>query len=173
MSKHRSENPGRVLAALVSVKLCPFYQHNTPQLDRTLGIWVITKIVVHLLGGQVQVFFGNGNMESSIEHIRHGRLRALAVTTSTRSALLPDIPTIAEFVPGYEASGWQGIGGPKNTPIDIVNRLNEEINAGLADPKVKSRLADLGGTSFVESPADFGKFIAEETEKWGKVVKVS
>ena len=127
--------------------------------------------ITDLLGGQVQVLFGN--MESSIEHIRHGRLRALAVTTSTRSAALPDIPTIAEFVPGYEASGWQGIGAPKNTPIDIVNRLNEEINAGLADPKAKSRLADLGGTSFVESPADFGKLIAEETEKWGKVVKVS
>jgi tripartite-type tricarboxylate transporter receptor subunit TctC len=125
--------------------------------------------ITDLLGGQVQVFFGN--MESSIEHIRHGRLRALAVTTSTRSALQPDIPTLAEFVPGYEASGWQGIGAPKNTPIDIVNRLNEEINAGLADPKVKSRLADLGGTPFVESPADFGKFIADETEKWGKVIQ--
>src|SRR5262245_35140629 len=122
-----------------------------------------------LLGGQVQVLFGN--MESSIEHIRAGRLRALAVTTSTRSAALPDIPTIAEFVPGYEASGWQGIGAPKNTPADIVNRLNEEINSGLADPKIKARLADLGGTPLVGSPADFGKLIADDTEKWARVIR--
>ena len=97
-----------------------------------------------LLGGQVQVCFGN--MPSSIEYIRAGKLRALAVTTATRSEVLPDIPTVGEFVPGYEASAWFGVGAPKNTPAEIVDKLNKEINAGLADPKIKARLADLGGT---------------------------
>ena len=122
-----------------------------------------------LLGGQVQVMFDP--MPSSIEHIRAGKLRALAVTTATRSEALPDIPTVGEFVPGYEASAWFGIGAPKNTPAEIVDKLNKEINAGLADPKMKARLADLGGTPLVGSPAEFGKFIAEETEKWAKVIK--
>ena len=108
---------------------------------------------------------------ASIEHIRAGKLRALAVTTATRSEVLPDIPTVGDFVPGYEASGWFGIGAPKNTPAEIVDKLNKEINAGLADPKMKARLADLGGTVLAGSPADFGKLIAEETEKWAKVVK--
>ena len=108
---------------------------------------------------------------ASIEHIRAGKLRALAVTTATRSEGLPDIPTVGEFVPGYEASIWCGVGAPKNTPAEIVDKLNKEINAGLADPKIKARLADLGGTVLAGSPADFGKLIAEETEKWGKVVK--
>ena len=110
---------------------------------------------------------------SSIEYIRAGKLRALAVTTATRSEALPDIPTVGEFVPGYEASAWFGIGAPKNTPAEIVDKLNKEINAGLADPKLKARLADLGGTVLPGSPADFGKLIAEETEKWAKVVKFS
>jgi tripartite-type tricarboxylate transporter receptor subunit TctC len=121
-----------------------------------------------LLGGQVQVYFGP--MPSSIEHIKTGRLRALAVTTATRSATMPDLPAIGEFLPGYEASTWYGIGAPRNTPAEIVERLNREINAGLADPKMKARVADLGGTAFPGSPADFGKFIADETEKWKKVV---
>jgi tripartite-type tricarboxylate transporter receptor subunit TctC len=108
---------------------------------------------------------------SSIGHIRAGRLRALAVTTATRSEALPDIPTVAELLPGYEASNWYGIGAPRNTPIEIVENLNQEINAGLADPKVKARLADLGGTVLAGSPTDFGRLIAEETEKWGKVIK--
>jgi tripartite-type tricarboxylate transporter receptor subunit TctC len=108
---------------------------------------------------------------SSIEHIRTGKLRALAVTTATRSEALPDIPTVAEFVPGYEVIGWQGVGVPKKTPAEIVDRLNREINAGLADPKMKARLADLGGTVFAGSPADFGMFIADETEKWAKVIR--
>ena len=110
-------------------------------------------------------------MPSSIEHIRAGKLHPLAVTTATRSEALPDIPTVGEFVPGYEASAWSGIGAPKNTPAEIVDRLNKEINAGLADPKIKARLADLGGTALAGSPADFGKLIADETEKWGKVIK--
>ena len=110
-------------------------------------------------------------MPTSIEHIRAGRLRALAVTTATRSEALPDVPTVGEFVPGFEASAWYGVGAPKKTPAEIVDRLNKEINAGLADPKIKARLADLGGMVLAGSPADFGKLIADETEKWGKVVK--
>jgi len=122
-----------------------------------------------LLGGQVQVMFDP--VVSSIAHVRAGELRPLAVTTSTRSDALPDIPTVGEFVAGYEASVWFGVGAPKNTPTKIVDRLNKEINAGLADPKMKARLADLGGTVLPGTPADFGKLIADETEKWGKVVK--
>ena len=110
---------------------------------------------------------------SSIEHIRAGKLRALAVTTATRSEVLPDVPTVGDFVPGYEASVWYGVGAPKNTPAEIIDKLNKEINAALADPKIKARLADLGGTVLTGSPADFGKLIAEETEKWAKVVKFS
>ena len=125
--------------------------------------------LVDLLAGQVQVSFPS--MPSSIEYVRAGRLRALAVTTATRSDALPSIPTMAEFVPGYESTSWLGIGAPKNTPVEIVDKLNKEINAGLADPNMKARLADLGGTMLAGSPADFGKLIAEETEKWGKVVK--
>jgi tripartite-type tricarboxylate transporter receptor subunit TctC len=121
-----------------------------------------------LLGGQVQVMFDS--VVSSLSHIRTGKLRPLAVTTSTRSEALPDIPTLGDFLPGYEASIWFGVGAPRNTPSEIVDRLNKQINAGLADPKIKARLADLGGTALAGSPADFGKFIADETEKWGKVI---
>jgi tripartite-type tricarboxylate transporter receptor subunit TctC len=125
--------------------------------------------VTDLIAGQVQVMFPTS--VESIGYIRAGRLRALAVTTATRSEELPDIPTVAEFVPGYEASGWFGIGAPKNTPVEIIQTLNREINAGLADPKMKARLADLGGTVLPGSPTDFGKLIADETEKWAKVIK--
>ncbi len=124
-----------------------------------------------LLGGQVQVYFGT--LPGSIEYIRVGKLRALAVTTATRSEALPDVPTLSEFVPNYEASGWHGIGVPKNTPAEIVEKLNKEINAGLADPKFKARLADLGGTVLAGSPADFGKLIADETDKWAKVIRTA
>jgi tripartite-type tricarboxylate transporter receptor subunit TctC len=124
-----------------------------------------------LLGGQVQVMFAS--MASSIEYIRDGKLRSLAVTTATRSEALPDIPTVADFVPGYDASDWFGLGAPKNTPAEIIEKLNTEINAALADPKLKARLADLGGTTLVLSPADFGKLIAEETEKWAKVIRAA
>jgi tripartite-type tricarboxylate transporter receptor subunit TctC len=122
-----------------------------------------------LLSGQVQIYFGTVTV--SIGHIRAGRLRALAVTTSKRSEMLPELPTVAEFVPGYEASFWAGLGAPRNTPAEIIDKLNREINAALADPKIKARLADLGGTGLAGSPADFGNLIAEETEKWGSVVK--
>jgi tripartite-type tricarboxylate transporter receptor subunit TctC len=124
-----------------------------------------------LLGGQVQITFPT--TVSSIEYIRAGRLRALAVTTATRLEALPDIPTVAEFVPGYEASGWYGIGAPKNTPTEIVDKLNNEINVALADPNMKVRLADLGGTVLALSPGDFGRLIAEETNKWGKVTRAA
>jgi len=124
-----------------------------------------------LISGQVQVMFGP--LPASIELIRAGKLRPLAVTTTTRSEALPNIPTVGEFVPGYEASGWNGVGAPKNTPAEIVDKLNKEINAGLADPNIKARLADLGGTPLAGSPADFGKLVADETEKWAKVVKFS
>ena len=124
-----------------------------------------------LFGGQVHVMFGTS--PTSIEYIRAGKLRPLAVTTAARWDGLPDIPTIGDFVPGYEASGWFGVGGPRATPTEIVDRLNGEINAGLADPKLKARLTDLGGTMLAGSPADFGKLIADETQKWAKVVKFS
>ena len=125
-----------------------------------------------LIGGQVQVDV-RIRCPSSIEHIRAGKLRALAVTTATRSEALPDIPTVGEFVPGFEASGWFGVGAPKGTPADVVESSTSEINAGLADPKIKARMAELGGTVLAGSPAEFGKLIADETEKWGKVVKFS
>jgi tripartite-type tricarboxylate transporter receptor subunit TctC len=122
-----------------------------------------------LIGGQVQAMFDL--TISSIEHIRAGKVRVLAVTTATRSAVLPDIPTVGEFVPGYEASGWTGLGAPRDTPAEIVDRLNREINAGLADPRLKERFANIGAAPMPMTPAKFGKLIADETEKWGKVVK--
>jgi tripartite-type tricarboxylate transporter receptor subunit TctC len=124
-----------------------------------------------LLAGQVQVYFSP--LPAAIEYIRAGKLRALAVTTAARSEALPDIATVAEFVPDYEASVWAGIGAPKATPAEIVEKLNREINSGLADPKMKARLADLGGTVLPGTPADFGKLIADETEKWGKVIRAA
>jgi tripartite-type tricarboxylate transporter receptor subunit TctC len=127
--------------------------------------------VTDLIAGQVQVVFPT--IVESIEYIRASRLRALAVTTATRSDALPDIPTVGEFLPGYEASGWFGIGAPKSTSSEVVDQLNKQINEGLADPKMKARLADLGGTVLPGSPADFGKHIAEETEKWGNVIRAA
>jgi tripartite-type tricarboxylate transporter receptor subunit TctC len=121
-----------------------------------------------LIGGQVQVYFDG--ILTSIEHIRIGELRALAVTTAARSQVLPDTPTLSDYLPGYEASFWGGFGAPKNTPVQVVERLNREINEALADPKVTSRLVDLGGTVLEGSATDFGKLIGEETEKWAKVI---
>jgi tripartite-type tricarboxylate transporter receptor subunit TctC len=122
-----------------------------------------------LMSGQVQVMFDL--LTNALEHIKTGKLRALGVTVAARLDALPDVPAIAEFLPGYEASGWQGVGAPRNTPAEIVERLHKEINAALADPKITARLADLGLVPAPMSLADFGKFIADETEKWGKVVK--
>ena len=124
-----------------------------------------------LLGGQVQVMFPT--TVGSIGYIKAGRLRALAVTTAMRSETLPDLPTMDSLLPGYEASVWYGIGAPKNTPAEIVAKLNTEVNAALADPKLKARLADVGGTVLAGSSADFGKLITDETEKWAKVIRAA
>jgi tripartite-type tricarboxylate transporter receptor subunit TctC len=124
-----------------------------------------------LLGGQVQVYFATTTI--SIEHVRTGKLRALAVTTAKRSEALPDTPTVGDFLPGFEASVWFGIGAPRNTPNEIVDKLNHEINAGLADSRMRARFADLGGTVLAGSPADFRKLMGEETEKWGRVIRAA
>jgi len=131
----------------------------------------VAPALTDLLAGQVQVMFDN--MTSSVEHVRAGRLRGLAVTTAARSEALPDLPIVGDFVPGYEASGIYGIGVPKDTPPDIVDKLNREINTALSDPRIKARLADLGGLILFGTSADFAKVLAEEVEKWGKVVKFS
>jgi tripartite-type tricarboxylate transporter receptor subunit TctC len=167
-------NPGKVSMASTGVGSTP---HMTGEMFKMMAdIELVhvpyrggTTVVADLIGGQVQVLFVG---TETIEHIRSGKLRAIAVTTMTRLDLLPDIPTLGEFLPGFEASVWFGIGAPRNTPPDIIEKLNKEINAGLADPKIKARLADLGSTPLVGSPADFAKLIADETEKWGKVVKL-
>lgn len=131
----------------------------------------VAPALTDLLAGQVQVLFTSTG--SAIEYVRSDRLRALAVSTAVRSEALPEIPTIGEFVPGYEASQWYGVGAPRGTPADVIDRLNKEINAALADPKLKVRFADLGGIAIAGSPADFGQLIADETEKLGKVVRAS
>src|SRR6516162_781111 len=127
-----------------------------------------TAVLTDLIGGQVQVLFIG---TETIGHIKSGKLRALAVTTVTRFDLLPDIPTVGEYLPGYEVSAWFGIGAPRNTPTEIIDKLNNEINAGLRDPKIRARLADVGGASLTGSPGEFGKLIADETEKWAKVIR--
>ena len=124
-----------------------------------------------LLGGHVQVYFAVA--AGAIEYIKAGKLRPLAVTSATRSEVLPDVPSLSEFLPGYESIGWFGLGVPKNTRVEIIERLNIEINAALADPKIKARLADLGSSVLAGSPANFGKLIADETEKWGKVIRAA
>jgi tripartite-type tricarboxylate transporter receptor subunit TctC len=129
------------------------------------------QALTDLLGGQVQVLFEA--LPVSIPHIKSGALRALAVTTSQRSDTLPDLPTVGEFVPGYEASGWNGICAPRNTPVEIVDKLNRLINAGLADPKIKARLAELGATPLGGSPSEFGKLIGDETGKWARVIRAA
>ena len=131
----------------------------------------VAPALTDLLGGRVQALFANP--AQSIPYIGAGRLRALAITAATRSEALPDIPTVGEFVPGYEASSIFGFGAPKNTPAEVIDKLNKEINAGLADPEIKARVADLDGTVLVGAPADFGKLIADDTEKWGKVIRAA
>ncbi len=167
-------NPGKVTFASTGIGTT---QHLSGELFKMMtGINMVhvpyrggAPALTDLMSGQVQVMFGP--LPASIEFIRTGKLRALAVTTTTRSETLPDIAAVAEFVPGYEASGWNGVVAPKNTPAEIIDKLNKEINAGLAEPNIKARLADMGGTTLAGSPADFGRLIATETEKWGKVVK--
>jgi tripartite-type tricarboxylate transporter receptor subunit TctC len=169
-------NPGKISYASGGVGTP---QHVSAELFKMLtGVEMVhvpyrgaAPAVADLLGGQVQVMIDT--TPASMPHIRSGRLRPLAVTTAARTDVLPDLPTVAEFVPGYEATSWFGIGAPKDTPPEIIGRLNKEINAGIADPRIKARLVDLGGTVLPGSPADFGKLIATETEKWAKVVKFS
>jgi len=169
-------NPGKVNLASAGIGSPP---HVAGELFKMMtGVDLVhvsyrgdTPALTSLLGRQIDVYFGT--LGGSIEHIRAGKLRALAVTSATRAQALPDIPTVAEFLPGYEASGFWGIGAPRNTPTEIVKKLNQEINAALINPRIKARLADLGATELALSPADFGKFLAEEIEKWGKVVKFS
>jgi tripartite-type tricarboxylate transporter receptor subunit TctC len=131
----------------------------------------VAPALADLLGGQVQVMVDN--MPTGIEHIRSGRLRALAVTSARRTDVLPDVPAMSEFLPGYEATSWFGIGAPKDTPREVIELLNREINAAFADPSIRARIAAMGATAFPGSPADFGKHLADETEKWAKVVKFS
>jgi tripartite-type tricarboxylate transporter receptor subunit TctC len=171
---HAKANPGRINMASAGTGAG---SHVTGELFKMMaGVDMVHvpyrgagPALTDLIAGQVQVYFAT--TVASIEYIRAGRLRALAVTTATRSDALPGIPTVDEFVPGYEASSWYGVGAPKATPAEIVEKLNKEINAGLADPKIKARLADLGGDVLALLPADFGKLIADETEKWGNVIR--
>jgi tripartite-type tricarboxylate transporter receptor subunit TctC len=169
-------NPGKINMASPGIGSVP---HVNGELFKVMtGINMVhvpyrsaAAVMADLLSGQVQLYFGT--TASSLEYVRAGKLRALAVTIERRLDALPDIPAIAEFVPGYEASGWFGVGAPKATPVEIIDKLNKEINAGVADPKMKVQLTDLGGIALRGSPSDFGKLIVEETEKWGKVVKLS
>jgi tripartite-type tricarboxylate transporter receptor subunit TctC len=171
---HARTNPGRISMASPGIGTVA---HMSGELFKMMtGVNMVhvpyrgdAPALTDLISGQVQVMFSN--TVSSIEHIRAGRLRALAVTTATRSDALPDVPTVGEFVQGYEASVWWGFGAPKNAPKEIIDKLNQQINAGLADLKIKTRLAELGGTALAGPPADIGRLIADETEKWGKVVK--
>ena len=167
-------NPGKINMASVGTGSTP---HVTGELFKMMaGVNMVHvpyrsagAALTDLISGQVHVYFGT--TASSIEHIKAGKIRALGVTTTARAEALPDVPTIAEFVPGYEASNWYGVGAPKNTPPQVIHKLNKEINAALDDPKMKAHFADLGGTVLAGSPADFGKMIAEEIEKWGKVIR--
>jgi tripartite-type tricarboxylate transporter receptor subunit TctC len=173
---YAKENPGKLSYGSGGVG---GITHITPELFKMMaGVNIVhvpyrgvATALTDLLGGQVQVLFANP--AQSIPYIRAGKLRALAITTATRSEALPDIPTVGEFVPGYEASSFFGFGAPRNTPAEIIDKLNKEINAGLADPKIGARISDLDGTVLGGSPADFGKLIAEETEKWGKVIRAA
>ena len=169
-------NPGKVNMASAGIGSTPHVAGELFKMMTGLDMLHVpyrggAQAITDLLGGQVQVMFEP--LAGPLEHLRSGRLRALAVTTTTRSAALPDVPTVAEFVPGYEASSWYGIGVPKGTPADIVEKLNREVNASLDDPRMKARFADLGADVLAGSPADFARLIAAETLKWGKVVKFS
>jgi tripartite-type tricarboxylate transporter receptor subunit TctC len=172
--RHAKATPGKINMASGGIGTPP---HLNGELFKMMtGVDMIhvpyrgsAPALTDLLGGQVQVMFGA--LPGIIEYIRAGKLRALAATTTTRSEVLPDIPSMSDFLPGYEASVWDGVCAPRNTPAEIVDKLNNEINAVLADPRMQARLADLGGTVLAGSPADFGKLIADETEKWAKVIK--
>jgi tripartite-type tricarboxylate transporter receptor subunit TctC len=169
-------NPGKINMASPGIGTGP---HVAGELFKIMaGIHMLhvpyrgaAPALTDLLAGQVQLLFSGP--VGFVELIRDGKLRALAVTTATRSDTLPDVPTMAEFLPGYEANSWYGVGAPKNTPSEIIDKINKEINAGLTDPKMKARISELGATAFPSSPADFGKLVADETAKWGKVVRTA
>jgi tripartite-type tricarboxylate transporter receptor subunit TctC len=171
---HAKANPGKISMASAGIGSGP---HVTGELFKMMaGVNMVHvpyrgsgPALTDLISGQVQIYFDG--LPSSIEYIRTGKLRALAVTTAARSEVLPDIPSLSDFVPGFEASFWAGLGAPRNTPAEIIDRLNKEVNAALVDRKMKTRLADFGGSVLPGSPADFGKLIAEETEKWAKVIR--
>jgi tripartite-type tricarboxylate transporter receptor subunit TctC len=168
--------PGRISMASPGVGTSP---HMVGELFKFMaGIDMVhvpyrssAPALTDLLGGQGQVYFGP--IAATLEHVKSGRLRALAVTSGARSQALPNVPTMSEFLPGYESSAFYGVSAPKNTPAEIVDRLNKEINAGLTDPKMKAQLADLGSSVLVGSPSDFGKLITDETEKWAKVIRAA
>jgi len=169
-------NPGRITTASAGIGSTG---HLVGELFKmTVGVDLVHvpyrgagPALTDLLGGQVLISFAG--IAGSIEYVRSGKLRALAVTTATRSEALPDVPTVSEFVPGFEAGDWLGVGAPRNTPAEIIDRLNKEITAGVADPKIKARFADLGGTALPLTPAGFGKLVADETEKWAKVIRAA
>jgi tripartite-type tricarboxylate transporter receptor subunit TctC len=171
---HAKANPGKISMASAGIGSGP---HVTGELFKMMaGVNMVHvpyrgsgPALTDLISGQVQIYFDG--LPSSIEYIRTGKLRALAVTTAARSEVLPDIPSLSDFVPGFEASFWAGLGAPRNTPAEIIDRLNKEVNAALVDRKMKTRLADFGGSVLPGTPADFGKLIAEETEKWAKVIR--
>jgi tripartite-type tricarboxylate transporter receptor subunit TctC len=169
-------NPGKISVASAGVGSSP---HMYWELFKSMtGVDMLhvpyrggAPALIDLLGGQVQVYFPT--VISVIEHIKAGRLRALAVTSAVRSDALPDIPTVGEFVPGYEATTWYGLGAPRNAPAEIIDELNKEINAALADPRMKARIAEVGDRAFANSVDEFRKLIAEDTEKWGKVIRAA
>jgi tripartite-type tricarboxylate transporter receptor subunit TctC len=171
---YAKSNPGKINMASAGIGTNP---HVTGELFNMMAGTRMVHVpyrgaapaITDLLSGQVHIYFGS--MAGSLEYIKLGKLRALATTGATRSEMLPDIPTVGEFLPGFEASFFNGVGVPKNTPAAIIERLNKEINAGLADTQLKARLADMGGIVLAGSPAEFGQFIAAETEKWGKVIR--
>ncbi|HMF25569.1 MAG TPA: tripartite tricarboxylate transporter substrate binding protein [Pseudolabrys sp.] len=171
---YAKDNPGKINMASPGIGSSP---HVNGELFKVMtGTNLVhvpyrsaAAVMTDLLSGQVQLYFGT--TASSLEYVRTGKLRALAVTIERRLDVLPDTPAVGEFVPGYEATTWYGVGVPRNTPPEIVDKLNTEINAALADPKMKARLAELGGTALPGTPADFAKLIVDETEKWGKVIK--
>jgi tripartite-type tricarboxylate transporter receptor subunit TctC len=171
---HAKANPGKINLASAGIGSSTHAAGEMFKMMAGLDLLHVpyrgVQVFPALLAGDVPlVFFGP--LLSSIEYVRTGKLRALAVTTATRSPMLPDIPALSETLPGYEASAWFGIGVPKSTPAELIERLNKEVNISIADPKFKARLASLGGTVLAGSPADFGKLISDETKKWGKVIK--
>ena len=173
---HAKANPGKITMASFGVGSTSHVAGELVKMMAGIDLLHVPyrgsgPMLTDLVRGQVQMAFDN--LPASIEHIRAGKLRALAVATAMRSEVLPNVPTVGDFLPGYEASAWGGVGVPKDTPAEVIDKINKEINAALADPAIKARIAELGAAVFPTSPSEFGKFIAEETEKWGKVIRAA